>query len=320
MRLVVTIPAFNEEENIEEVIREIPREINGISDVKVLVLDDGSTDMTVKKAKNAGADYVISHKKNKGLAATFQDAVSAALERGADIIVNTDGDNHYNQSRIPDLIKPIVEKAADIVIGDREVRKLEYMPATNKYLNLFGSYCVSRLVGLKKTVDVSSGFRAYTSEAAMRISILSKYTYTHETLIQAIDHNLVIASVPIKARKVTRKSRLISSIPGHLARSILVISRVFTVYKPLRVLSFMGLVVFLPGFFLVLRFLYFYFFTVRGGEGHIQSLIIAAILILLGFQIFVLGLIASAIGWNRKTLEEILFRNKRETYKKNLTK
>lgn len=316
MRLVVTIPAFNEEENIEEVIREIPREIHGVSDVKVLILDDGSTDRTVEKAKNAGADYVISHKKNKGLAATFQHAVSAALEQGADVLVNTDGDNHYNQSRIPDLIRPIIEQKADIVIGDREVRKLEYMPAANKYLNLFGSYCVSHLVGLKKTVDVSSGFRAYTREAAMRISILSKHTYTHETLIQAVDHNLIIASVPIKARKVTRKSRLITSVPRHLARSILVISRVFTVYKPLRVLSFMGLVVFLPGFLLVLRFLYFYFFTARGGEGHIQSLIIAAILILLGFQIFVLGLVASAIGWNRKTLEEILYRNKKNSLQK----
>ncbi|MFA6391509.1 MAG: glycosyltransferase family 2 protein [Patescibacteria group bacterium] len=316
MRLIVTIPAFNEEENIVEVIKEIPRTIQGISEVKVLVLDDGSTDRTVERAKSAGADYVLSHKKNKGLAATFQDAMAAALENGADVIVNTDGDNHYNQSRIPDLIRPIVDQQADIVIGDREIRKLEYMPAANKYLNLIGSFCVSRLIGIKKTIDVSSGFRAYTREAAMRISILSKHTYTHETLIQAVDHNLIVTSVLIKARKVTRKSRLIKNIPKHLARSIFVILRVFTVYKPLRVLSFMGFVVFIPGLFLVLRFLYFYFFTVRGGEGHIQSLIIAAILILLGFQIFVLGLIASAIGWNRKTLEEILYRNKKNTLQK----
>lgn len=316
MKLFVTIPAYNEEENIAEVIREIPRSIEGISEVKVLVLNDGSTDQTIQKAKEAGADYVISHKKNKGLAKTFQDAISSALERGADIVVNTDGDNHYNQSRIPELVFPILNNKADIVIGDREIKKLEHMPAANKYLNIFGSYCVSRLLGLKKTLDVSTGFRAYTREAAMRISILSKHTYTHETLIQALDHNLIIESVPIKARKVTRKSRLISSIPKHLTRSLIVIFRVFTVYKPLRVLSTLGIVIALPGVLLVVRFLYFYFSIVDGGKGHIQSLVIAAILILLGFQMFILGLIASAIGWNRKTLEEILYNIKKDTLKK----
>jgi len=316
MKLIVTIPAYNEEENIAEVIKEIPRSIEGVSLVEVLVLDDGSTDHTVKNAEAAGADYVISHKSNLGLAATFQEAISAALERGANIIVNTDADNHYDQSRIPDLIKPILKKEADIVIGNRQVRKLEYMPIINKYLNLLGSYSVSRLMKLKETLDVSAGFRAYTVEAALRISILSKHTYTHETLIQALDHNLVITQVPIKARKVSRKSRLISNIPSHMFKSLLVIFRVFTVYKPLRVMSTFGLIVFLPGLVLILRFLYFYFFTARGGEGHIQSLIIAAILILLGFQVFILGLIASAIGWNRKLLEELLYRIKREKLKK----
>jgi len=316
MRLIVTIPAYNEEENIEAVIKEIPRVISGITDVKVLVLDDGSRDRTVELAKTAGADYVISHKQNKGLAATFQDAMAAALERGADIVVNTDGDNHYNQSRIPDLIRPILDQRADIVIGDREIRKLEYMPAANKYLNLMGSYFVSRLIGVKKTLDVSSGFRAYTREAVMRISILSRHTYTHETLIQAVDNNLIVTSVPIMARKVTRKSRLIKSIPKHLARSIFVILRVFTVYKPLRVLSFIGSLIIIPGIILVIRFLYYFIHDIRGGDGHIQSLIIAAILILVGFQVLVLALIASAIGWNRKTLEEILYRSKKNTLQK----
>ncbi|PIY97339.1 MAG: glycosyl transferase [Candidatus Kerfeldbacteria bacterium CG_4_10_14_0_8_um_filter_42_10] len=316
MKLIVTIPAYNEEQNIADVIKEIPRSIEGISEVKVLVLDDGSRDQTVQKAKEAGADYIISHKRNKGLANTFQDAINAALEREADIIVNTDGDNHYDQSRIPDLVKPLLQRQADIAIGDREVRKLEHMPAANKYLNILGSYFVSKLFGLKETLDVSSGFRAYNKEAAMRISILSKHTYTHETIIQALDHNLIIESVAIKARKVTRKSRLISNIPSHLARSLMVIFRVFTVYKPLRVLSSVGAVIALPGILLVLRFLYFYFFTVDEGRGHIQSLIIAAILILLGFQVFILGLIASAVGWNRKMLEEIFYSFKKDRYKK----
>ncbi len=316
MKLIVTIPAYNEAENIETVIREIPRQIPGIEKVEVMVLDDGSTDNTMDLARSAGADYVLSNGTNKKLAYTFQRLIQEALQRGADIIVNTDGDNHYNQSRIPDLIQPLLGKKADVVIGDREVKNLEYMPAANKYLNLFGSYCVSRLIGLKKTLDVSSGFRAYNREAALRISILSKHTYTHETLIQALDHNMKITSVPIKARKVTRKSRLISSIPKHLVKSLIVISRVFTIYKPLRVMSGLGLVIFLPGFFLILRFLYFYFFTADEGKGHIQSLVIAAILILLGFQVFILGLIASAIGWNRKMQEEILYRQKKEALKK----
>ncbi|MDP3964647.1 MAG: glycosyltransferase family 2 protein [bacterium] len=315
MKLIVTIPAYNEEANIATVIREIPRRIEGFDRVEVLVLDDGSRDRTVSVAQEAGADFVISNRTNKGLAYTFQRLINEALDRGADVIVNTDADNHYDQSRIPELIRPIFESGADVVIGDREVRRLEHMPATNKYLNLFGSWSVSRLMGLKKTLDVSTGFRAYTREAAMRISILSKHTYTHETLIQALDHNLHVTSVPIKARKVTRKSRLISSIPKHLVKSMVVIFRVFTVYKPLRVLSAIGMILFLPGVFLVFRFLYFYFFTARGGEGHIQSLIIAAILILLGFQMFMLALIASAIGWNRKMLEELLYRSKKDSTK-----
>ncbi len=316
MKLIVTIPAYNEAENIATVIKEIPRRISGIETVEVLVLDDGSTDQTIEIARASGADYVLSNGTNKGLAYTFNRLINEALIRGADVIVNTDGDNHYDQSRIPDLIQPLLKNEADVVIGDREVKKLEYMPAANKYLNLLGSYCVSRLIGLKKTLDVSSGFRAYSREAALRISILSKHTYTHETLIQALDHNLKVASVPIKARKVTRKSRLISSIPKHLFKSLLVISRVFTIYKPLRVMSGLGLIIFLPGLFLVFRFLYFYFFTARGGEGHIQSLVIAAILILLGFQIFILGLIASAIGWNRKMQEEILYHQKKAELKR----
>jgi len=316
MKLIVTIPAYNEEENIAQVIREIPRQIEGIDRIQVLVIDDGSKDQTVKKAKEGGADYVISNVVNKGLAYTFQRLIAEACIREADIIVNTDGDNHYDQSRIPELIAPIIQGQADIVIGDREVKKLEHMPAANKYLNLLGSYIVSRMIGLKKTFDVSTGFRAYNREAALRISILSKHTYTHETLIQALDHNLTITSVPIKARKVTRKSRLISNIPKHLLKSLVVIFRVFTIYKPLRVLSTLGLIIFLPGFVLILRFLYYLLFTARGGEGHIQSLIIAAILILLGFQVFILGLIASAIGWNRKMLEELLYRSKKEALRK----
>lgn len=314
MKLIITIPAFNEEKTIRSVIREIPRKLKGINKVEILVLDDGSKDETAKAAKNAGADYIIKHKKNKGLAITFKDAITAALWFGADIIVNTDADNHYNQSRIPDLIKPILDEKADIVIGNRCVHDLSYMPRANKYGNLLGNYFVSRAIDLPRKFDVSSGFRAYTKEAAMKINILSKHTYTHESIIQALDHDMLIAEVPIRARKVERKSKLIKSIPSHIAKSLLVIVRTFTIYKPLRVMTMIGSVIFGIGAIFVIRFLYFFFTS--GGEGHLQSIVLAGVLIMIGFMTFILGLLGSAIGWNRKLLEEILYKVKRIEFKK----
>lgn len=311
MKLIVTIPAYNEEKTIASVISEIPRKIPNIDEVKVLVLDDGSKDETVKQAQKAGADFIISHKENKGLALTFKDALEEALIRGADIIVNTDADNHYDQSRIPELIQPILRKEADIVIGGREIKKLKGMPLANKYGNLFGSFLVRKMIGLPK-IDVSSGFRAYSKEAAMKLNVLSPHTYTHETLINAFDQKLVIKEVPILARKVERPSRLISSIPNHIAKAGIVILRSFAVYKPLRVFFTIGGLLFLIGLIPFIRFLYFY--LTQGGRGHIQSLIAGSVLIFLGFETLITGLVASAIGWNRKMIEEILYKlRKKET-------
>jgi glycosyltransferase involved in cell wall biosynthesis len=308
MKLIVTIPAYNEEKNLADVIAEIPREIERVDVVEVLVLNDGSRDRTVEVARKAGADHVVSHKTNLGLARTFSDALWLALSYGADIVVNTDGDNHYDQSKIPLLIRPILESRADIAIGSRVIHQLEGMPAVNKYGNMVGTFFVQKLFGLKD-IDVSTGFRAYSRDAAMRMLILSRHTYTHETLIQAQDLQLVMANVPIAARKVNRKSRLIKSIPSHIAKSVVVILRSFTLYKPLRAFSAVGALLFVPGALLIARFLYFYF--TGGGQGHIQSLIIASILMMMGFQVFVLGVIASAIGWNRKINEEVLYRIKK---------
>lgn len=308
MKLIVTIPAYNEESTIADVIREIPRHIPGIDIVNVLVLDDGSADRTVHVSKSTGADFVFSHKKNKGLAETFSDAMSHAVMQGADIIVNTDADNHYDQSRIPDLIQPILDSQADIVIGSRILSDLKDMPAANKYGNRIGSFFVRKLFGLGD-IDVSTGFRAYSKEAAMKMQVLSKHTYTHETLIQAKDMGLIIANVPIKARLVKRKSRLIKGVPSHIVKSLAVILRSFTLYKPLRVFSMLGTILFIPGLLLILRF--FYFYITNGGQGHVQSLIVAAVLMLIGFQIFIMGLVASAIGWNRKMIEKIMYHMKR---------
>ncbi|MFA6512064.1 MAG: glycosyltransferase family 2 protein [Patescibacteria group bacterium] len=312
MRLVVTIPAYNEEATIAGVIREIPRTIPGITDVRVLVMNDGSKDRTSDVAREAGADEILMHAGNKGLAKTFQDGIECALAMGADIVVNTDADNHYDQSRIPELIAPILEGRADVVVGGREVDKLEDMKTVNRQGNKLGSWLVSRIIGRKDTLDVSTGFRAYNREAALHMHVFSRHTYTHETIIQALDQQLTVVEVPIKARPVARKSRLIKSLPSHIVRSLIVIFRIFTLYKPLRVMTIIGGIIFACGLAFIVRFFWFYFFAANGGEGHIQSLILASALIILGFQIFIIGLLASAIGWNRKLLEEILYRIKKE--------
>lgn len=311
MKLFVTIPAYNEDKTLASVIKEIPRSLPGVDEIKVLVLNDGSSDNTARIAKEAGADFVISHKKNKGLAVTFGDAIEEALKQGADIVVNTDADNHYDQSKIFDLISPILNQEADIVVGGRKIENLETMPFINRLGNRIGSFVTYKLGGLPK-LDVSSGFRAYSREAALKLYVFSDHTYTHSTLLNAADHKLIIKEVPIKARKVTRKSRLIPSIPHFIVNAGVVIVRNIILFKPLRVFSVIGLVVFIPGLILVIRFLYYY--ASGSGQGHVQSLIIASVLMMIGFQIFIMGLIASAIGWNRKLLEEILFRVKKREF------
>lgn len=309
MKLIVIIPAYNEENDIASVVREIPRSIPGISTVEALLMDDGSTDRTIERAKEAGVDHIETQKKNVGLAKSFADAVERALRLGADIIVNTDGDNHYDQSRIPELIRPILDKKADIVIGSRDISHLsKSMPWSNRIGNRVGSFLTCAIASLPP-LDVSSGFRAYTRDAAMRLSVYSQHTYTHATLIAAADQKLAIAQVVIPARKVHRPSRLIQNLPRHIFRASIVIARNILLFKPLRSFSILGSAIAGLGGLLIIRYLYFY--AVNGGRGHVQSLIIAGVLIIVGFQIGVLGIIASAVGWNRKILEDILVRIKK---------
>lgn len=310
MKLFIQIPAYNEEQNIGDVIKEIPRQIPGIDEVKVLVISDGSKDKTVERSRAAGADFVIDRKINRGLAQTFKQGIEECLRLGADIIVNTDGDNHYNQSKIGELIRPLLDKMADVVIGGREIEKLEKMPFANKYGNLVGSYVVCKLADVPK-LDASTGFRAYNREAALRINILSHHTYTHETFFQLADLRLRIVEIPIMARPVKRKSRLIKSISSHIRRSLTVIFRMTLLYKPLKVFLTIGVIIFVLGAALGARFLYYYFSG--DGSGHIQSLILAAVMMILGFQIGIMGLVASAVGWNRKIIEEVLYWVKRES-------
>ncbi len=304
MKLIVTIPAFNEEENIGDVIREIPRTLAGVDRVEVLVMDDGSSDRTSEVAKAAGADYVVRNPKNQGLAITFKRALWQALKHGADIVVNTDADNHYDQSRIGDLIAPICDGSADMTVGSRKVAELEQMPFLNKYLNQLGSYVMTTFVGMPR-LDVSTGFRAYSREAALALGVYSLHTYVHTTLLSAHDLHLNIVEVPIKARPVARKSRLIKNIPSHVWKASINIVRNIVLFRPLRFFGLCATVLFTVGAAAIVRFLYFY--AVDGGRGHVQSLILAGVLIILSFNSLMLGLLGSSIGWSRKISEEVLY-------------
>lgn len=302
MKVIVTIPCYNEEENIVEVIKEIPRSLPGVSSVQVLVVDDGSKDKTVQLAKEAGADFVISNMENKGLAYTFKRALRLAIQHGADIIVNTDGDNHYDQSRINELVAPIVAHKADIVIGSRK-----NLNTKNRTLNKIGSYVMTKWAGMPK-YDVSTGFRSYSKEAAMRLGVYSTHTYTHTTLLSALDLDLTIVEVPIPDRIVTRPSRLIKSVSSHIWIAGWNIVRNIVIFRPLRFFGIVGVVALGIGLIPVVRFGYFW--LIGQGAGHIQSLVIGTMLIILGYINIVLGLIGSAIGWHRKVSEETLYQVK----------
>jgi len=306
LKLIVTIPAYNEEGTIGEVVREIPRAIAGVRRVEVLVVDDGSRDGTVEAALAAGADHVVRNGTNRGLAYTFRRALNEALVRGADVIVNTDADNHYDQTRIPDLIQPVLRNEADIVVGSRVFDGLA-MRWANKQGNRLANFILQRLLRIPG-VDVSSGFRAYSREAALSLNVLSSHTYTHETLFNAVDRRLRVVSIPLKARHVERPSRLIASLPKHVWAAGVGILQSILRYRPLRAYGTVGVALMIAGVAPFLRFLYF---VLQGdGQGHVQSLIAGLVLVFVGVQLIVVGLLAKAISWNRELLEEVLYRLK----------
>jgi glycosyltransferase involved in cell wall biosynthesis len=308
MKLFVQIPCLNEEKTLPEVIRDIPRTIKGIDEVKILVIDDGSIDETSKVAYKQGADYVVRLPRTEGLAKAFSHGITECLELGADIIVNTDGDHQYSGDDIPKLVQPILEGRADIVIGDREVTRVKHFSPLKKTLQVLGSFVVSRLSHVE-IPDVTSGFRAYSREAALRMNIFSNFSYTLETLIQAGNHRIPVVHVPIKTNEPSRPSRLFSNLWTYLKRSSATILRVYALYEPLRAFFCIGGFIFFIGLLGVTRFLYFYFSG--SGAGHIQSLIISGALVAIGFQVWVLGILADLISINRKLSEEILYRMKK---------
>lgn len=310
MKLVVQIPCFNEEGSLKDVIENIPRQIPGIDKVEILVINDGSKDATHQVAEKAGANYIVSFKKNRGLAAAFSTGLDKALELGADIIVNTDGDHQYIGSEIPTLIKPILDGHAEIVIGDRSPATLSHLSWTRKMLHKLGNWMVRQVAGIY-IPDATSGFRAFSREAALRLNIVSKFSYTIESIIAAAKKGIAIAHVPIRTNETKRKSRLYRSLPQFLKRSFGTIIRIYVMYEPLKTFCWIGGLVALPGVFLVLRFLGYYFFA--SGAGKIQSLIIAGILIIIGFLIIILGIVSDLISFNRIMIEDVLYKIKKDT-------
>lgn len=308
MKLIIQIPCLNEAETLEIALNDLPKHIDGIDEIEVLIINDGSVDNTVEVAKNWGVNYVVSFTKNKGLAKGFMAGIDACLRNGADIIVNTDADNQYCGADIEKLVRPILEKKADVVIGERPIDATEHFSPLKKKLQHFGSYVV-RVASKTDIPDAPSGFRAFSRDAAMHLNVMNNYTYTLETIVQAGRTSMAITSVPIRTNGELRKSRLFHSMFGYVKRSMLTIVRAFMMYRPLTFFSILGLIPFTLGFALVVRFLIFFF---RGaGNGHIQSLVFSSTLMLLGFMTFIVGLQADLIANNRKLLEDIQYRVRR---------
>lgn len=309
MKLIIQIPCYNEEATLGVTLSALPRQIPGIDEVEWLIINDGSGDRTVEVARAHGVDHIVSFEHNRGLAVGFMAGVEACLRAGADIIVNTDADNQYCADDIPRLIEPILRGEAEIVIGARPIKNIEHFSPAKKFLQGFGSWVV-RLASSTQIPDAPSGFRAFSRQAAMQMNVFNEYTYTLETIIQAGQRGMAITSVPIRTNGYLRPSRLVKSIPTYVRRSILTIIRIFMVYRPLRFFAIVGCFPFGMGAFLWLRWLLLFFFD-DPTRARAPSLILAAILILIGVQLWILGLVADLLAVNRKMLEDIQLRLRR---------
>lgn len=308
MKLIVQIPCLNEEETLPQTVADIPRQIEGIDLVEILIIDDGSTDRTVEVAHAVGVDHVIRNLNNKGLAASFRIGLDACLRLGADIIVNTDGDNQYKGQDIAKLVAPIVTGKADIVIGDRQTDTIPHFDLHKKLLQKFGSAIVRILSGAK-VPDAVSGFRAFSRDSAMQLNILTHYSYTVETVLQAGKRHLAISSVHVGTNPKTRESRLVRNIPSFVINQFNTMTRMYAMHQPLRYFFIISLVIMAGGLIPMIRFFHFY---LQGlGDGHIQSLIIGGALLMIGFQVLAIGFLGDVISFNRRLIEEVLIRVKR---------
>lgn len=313
MKLIIQIPCYNEAETLEVALNDLPKQIEGIDVIEYLIINDGSRDKTVEVAKKWGVNYVVNFRNNKGLARGFMAGLDACLKNGADIIVNTDADNQYCGADIEKLVRPILNGEAGMVVGERPIDKTEHFSPLKKKLQHLGSWVV-RKASKTNIPDAPSGFRAYSRHTAMRMNVINEYTYTLETIVQAGRNKMAIRSVQIRTNPELRKSRLFSSMFGYVKKSMLTITRAFMTYRPLFFFACIAVVFCLGGIAIGGRYLYFY--SIGQGGGHIQSLILASMLIIIGVQAGVIGLLADVISANRKLLEEVQFSVRKIEYGK----
>lgn len=302
MKLIIQIPCYNEAETLALALKSLPREIDGLDEIKWLIINDGSNDNTVDVAKECGVDYIVNFIQNRGLAEGFMAGIKECIKQGADIIVNTDADNQYEAKDIPKLIKPILDNKAEYVIGERPINQTKHFSFMKKMLQKIGSWVV-RKASNTLIPDAPSGFRAMSRECAKRLNVYNEYTYTLETIIQAGQKNFAITSVPIRTNEDLRPSKLVSSIPSYIKKSVITIVRIFVVYQPFKFFMSIAIVLFSIGFILGLRFLYYW--VTGDGAGHIQSVILSGVLIGMGFQTGLIAFMADLLSVNRKLLEEI---------------
>jgi glycosyltransferase involved in cell wall biosynthesis len=311
MKLIIQIPCLNEAETLEIALNDLPKHIDGIDEIEYLIINDGSKDNTVEVAKEWGVHYVVSFKQNKGLAKGFMAGLDACLRNGADIIVNTDADNQYCGEDIEKLVRPILDGKADIVIGERPIDDTEHFSPLKKKLQHIGSWTV-RVASKSDIPDAPSGFRAYSRDAAMRLNVVNEYTYTLETIVQAGHEKFAMTSVPIRTNAELRPSRLFSSMMGYVKKSMVTIVRSFMMYKPLKFFGSLGAIIFLIGFILGIRYVVFIIEGISGG--HVQSLILASTLMMMGFMTGIIGLQADVIAANRKIMEDIQYHVRKIDY------
>ncbi|MBI5506239.1 MAG: glycosyltransferase family 2 protein [Deltaproteobacteria bacterium] len=308
MKVVIQIPCFNEEPYLPSTLADLPRSLAGVDEIEVLVIDDGSTDATSRVAREHGIEHVIRAPVHQGLARAFSSGLDYALRRGADIIVNTDADNQYRGDQVQRLIDPILHHEADLVIGNRNPGQLAHFSPGKRVLQVIGSWVVRRLSGTR-VPDATSGFRAFSRDAALRMNVVSDFTYTLETIIQAGKKQLFVTHVDIDVNEETRPSRLFRGVFRYVLHSASTLVRIYALYEPLRVFTLIGLTLLAIGAMIAARFLYYY--VSDGGAGHLQSLLLAAVLTLAGFQTVLIGLLADLIGSSRRILEETLLRVRR---------
>ena len=307
-KLIIQIPCLNEAETLPQTLRDLPSSIPGIDRIEILVIDDGSRDDTVGVARAHGVQHVIRFRRNKGLAAAFRAGIDASIKLGADYIVNTDADNQYVGADVALLVQPLLDGRADIVIGDRNIQALQHLTPRRKRLQAIGSWVVRQVSGTQ-VPDTTSGFRAYTREAALQMTIVSDFSYTLESIIQAGKKRMAIAHVPIRTNPRLRESRLFDNAWTYIKASGATIVRIYSMYEPLKVFSYIGATIFAAGFAISLRFLYYY---VTGlGLGHLQSLILSAVLMIVGFQVMLIGLVSDVMSGHRKLTEDLLYRVKK---------